>query len=169
MARLSLLLLRAGCRLAALWLLGTAGAAFAAPPHMALEVELDPATRHFHASARLASERLPDFVLHPGLAISRATVDGVAVAPADLQHLAPAAGEHRFAIEYGGTLPPLPAIRQQSPNPGSFYAAPQGSYLAPEARWYPDPGVPFTYTLTLKLPRGQKGLVPGRQLREYDS
>ena len=159
---------RAGWRLAALWLM--AGAALAAPPHLELEVELDPATRRFQASARLTSDRLPDFALHPRLAISRATVDGVAVAPADLPRLAPAAGDRRFAIDYAGTLPPLPTgAQQQSGNPASFYAAPEGSYLAPEARWYPDPGVAFTYTLKLKLPAGQKGLAPGRQVREDDA
>ena len=50
-----------------------------------------------------------------------------------------------------------------------LYAAAEGSYLAPEARWYPDPGTGFTYTVKLKLPAGQKGLVPGRQLREGEA
>jgi aminopeptidase N len=169
MARLPFLLVRAGWWLAALGLVLAARAALAAPPHLELEVELDPASRRLQASASLTSDRLPDFTLHPRLAISRATVDGVAIAPADLRRLAPAAGERRFLIEYAGTLPPLPSGPQQSANPGSFYAAAEGSYLAPEARWYPDPGVPFTYTLRLKLPPGQKGLAPGRQVREYEA
>ena len=165
MLRHPLPLVRAGCRLAALWLLVMAHAAVAAAPHLDLEVELDPASRRLQASARLTSDRLPDFALHPRLAISRVTMDGVTVAPAALRHLAPAPGEHRFTIDYAGTLPPLPAGGQQSANPASFYAAPEGSYLAPEARWYPDPGVAFTYTVKLTLPAGQQGLAPGRQLR----
>ena len=169
MACLPHLLFRAGWWLAALCLLVAARAALAAPPHLELEVELDPASRRLQARASLTSDRLPDFALHPRLAISRATVDGVAVAPAELRRLAPAAGARKFSIAYAGTLPPLPTGPQQSANPGSFYAAPEGSYLAPEARWYPDPGVAFTYTLKLKLPPGQKGLAPGRQLREVEA
>jgi aminopeptidase N len=158
--------LRAGRWLAALWLLAAAAMATAAPPHLDLEIELDPATRRLQASVRMTSDRLPDFALHPRLSIVRATVDGVAVEPAALRRLAATRGERRFTLDYAGTLPALPTPQQQSPNPGSFYAAPEGSYLAPEARWYPDPGVAFTYALKLKLPAGQKGLAPGRQLRE---
>jgi len=170
MARLPHLLARWGCRIAALWLLVASTAALASPPHLDVEVQLDPTSRHLQASARLKSDRLPDFTLHPGLAISRATVDGVAVAPAQLGQLAPAGAERLFVIEYSGTLPTLPSGQeQQSANPGTFYAAPEGSYLAPEAGWYPDPGAAFTYTLKLKLPRGQKGLVPGRLMREIDA
>ncbi|GAB3645435.1 M1 family metallopeptidase [Ramlibacter alkalitolerans] len=167
MAHPSTAFLRAACWLAALWLLATTGAAWAAAPHMELEVELDPPTRRLHAIARLTSERVPELALHPRLAIARATVDGVAIDPAQLRRTA--AGEHRYAFEYAGTLPPLPARQAQSANPASFYAAPEGSYLAPEARWYPDPGVPFTYALKLTLPAGQKGLVPGRQLRASEN
>ncbi len=144
-------------------------AAIAAPPHLELEVALDPATRQLRARVVLTSERPPDVALDPRLAISRATVDGVPVAPARLGSLALASGEHRFAFDYAGTLPTPPAVpRQQSPNPGSFYAGPEGSYLGPEARWYPDPGAAFTYALKLALPAGQKGLVPGRQLRDSE-
>ncbi|MEJ8840243.1 M1 family metallopeptidase [Ramlibacter sp. AN1133] len=169
MARVSPPLLRAGCWLAALWLLLAARAALAAVPHMELEVQLDPATRRLQATARLTSDQVPDLALHPRLAIARASVDGVAVAIAQVRHLASAPGEHRYVIEYAGTLPPLPAREQQSPNPASFYASPEGSYLAPEAGWYPDPGAPFTYALKLTLPAGQKGLVPGRQLRASEA
>jgi aminopeptidase N len=156
-------------RLTLLVLLLAAGAAQAATPHLDLEVELDPVSRRLQASARLTSERPPDIALHPRLAISRVTVDGVALAPADVARLAPARGERRFLIEYAGTLPPLPASPQPSANPASFYAAAEGSYLAPGARWYPDPGTGFTYTVKLKLPADQKGLVPGRQLREGEA
>jgi aminopeptidase N len=169
MARIPLSIVRAGCWLAALWLLLAAGAARAAVPHMELEVTLDPATRHLHATARLTSEHAPELALHPRLAIARASVDGIVVPPAKVRERAARPGGHRFVIEYAGTLPPLPAREQQSANPASFYAATEGSYLAPEARWYPDPGVPFTYALKLSLPAGQKGLAPGRQLRAAEA
>ncbi|HET8745947.1 MAG TPA: M1 family aminopeptidase [Ramlibacter sp.] len=170
MARLSHRLLRAGCWLALAWLLLAALPARAAVPHLELEIELDPATRRLQASARLTSERVPDFALHPQLALARVGMDGKAVPLASLQRLAPAPGEHRFTIEYAGTLPPLPERTQpSSANPASLYAAAEGSYLAPEAGWYPDPGVPFTYTVKLRLPAGQKGLVPGRQVRANET
>lgn len=169
MARSFPLLLRAAGRLAALSFLLATAAARAAVPHMDLEVELDPATRRLQATAHLTSERVPELALQTRLAIARVTVDGVAVATGQLRRLAPAPGEHRYTIEYAGTLPALPARAQPSANPASFYAAPEGSYLAPEAGWYPDPGVPFTYRVTLRLPAGQKGLVPGRQLRASET
>jgi len=170
MAHLSHRWLRAGCWLALAWLLFAAGAARAAVPHLELEVELDPASRRLQASARLTSERVPDFALHPRLALTHVSMDGKALALNALKGLAPAPGEHRFTIDYAGTLPPLPDRAQQpSANPAAFYAATEGSYLAPEAGWYPDPGLPFTYTVRLKLPAGQKGLVPGRQLRAAEA
>jgi aminopeptidase N len=170
MLRPALLLLRAGLALAAVAMLARAAAAPAPAAHLDLDVQLDPSTRQLRAAAVLASDRLPDFALAPGLAITRARVDGVAVAPAELSQLRVRPGRHRIAIDYAGMLPPLPqAGAAQDPNPGSLYASSEGSYLAPEARWYPDPGVPFTYAVKLSLPAGQKGLVPGRQLREGEA
>lgn len=146
------------------WL--AAHAALAAVPHLHLDVRLDPAVRRLQVRAQVTGERAPGLDLHQTLAVSRVTIDGVAVAPAQLRGFRGRPGAHRFVIEYAGTLPALPAPDQRSPNPDSLYASPEGSYLAPEAQWYPDPGRPFTYTVTVSLPAGQKGLVPGRQLRE---
>ena len=166
MSHVPLSWLRAGACLTALCLL-LLGRAAAATPHMDVEVELDPGSRRLQAHVRLTSEQVPDFRLHPLLQVSRATIDGVAVDPASLPRLDRAGRARRFTLSYAGTLPALPAQqRSGSANPASFYASPEGSYLAPEARWYPEPGAPFTYTLKLRLPAGQKGLAPGRQLRE---
>jgi hypothetical protein len=48
-------------------------------------------------------------------------------------------------------------------------AAPEGSFLPGAALWHPDPGRPFSYRVTLALPPGQKGLVPGDLLKEAET
>jgi len=157
---------RPGHWLAWLLLLVVLRAAHAAPAHLELDISLDPERRSIRVGATLtATEGTPDFRLHPRFAISSASVDGRPVAVADLRRLPPTAGTpRRYAVEYAGTLPPLPdGLQRQSPNPAALYATPDGTYLAPEARWYPDPGAAFSYTVRLSLPAGQKGLVPGRQ------
>jgi len=164
--------LPAALRLAlALSLLIALPAAWAAPAHLELELRLDPQQRVLRASATLTTTgAAPDFRMHPGLAITSASVDGRPVAVEELRRMAPpGAAPRRYRVEYAGTLPPLPAAQQaRGPDPAPLYASADGSYLAPGARWYPDPGEPFTYRVKLSLPAGQKGLVPGRQTSERE-
>ena len=147
----------------------------AAPPHLALEVTLDPTTRAFHAKAELTTAAgPPQLKLDPLFSVSRVTLNGVEMPVAGLADAAPtpplprAAGQalQRYKMVYSGTLPALPKSDQRdSLVQAALYASPEGSYLSPGAGWYPDPGVPFTYSLKLSLPAGQKGLAPGRQKR----
>ncbi len=146
-----------------------------APPHLQLDIALDPATRQLSAAAELrvysASLQL---ALAPGLRVSRLLVDGRARdLPAavdgriDLTLGSP--GPHRIRLNYGGQLAPLPELDHR----GVLARLPpmadaRGSYLPASSGWYPDPGVPFTYRLGLQLPKGQKGLVPGRLVREAE-
>lgn len=148
----------------------------AAPPHLALEVTLDPDTRAFHARAELTTAAgPPQLQLNPLFNVSRVTLNGAAMPAAgspdsgrspSLPQAAAAATPQRFSMAYSGTLPALPKSDQRGPPvQAALFASPEGSYLSPGAGWYPDPSVPFTYTLKLSLPAGQKGLAPGRQKR----
>lgn len=138
-------------------LLSLATLAHSAIPHLELQVTLDPGTRVLQARAQLtvAGSERPPLSLDPLFKVSRASWD---------------AGAHRLSVEYAGTLPPLPASQQRNaPERADLFASPDGSYLAPNTGWYPDPGVPFTYRIDLSLPAGQKGLAPGTQQRMSDS
>ncbi|MCM2252333.1 MAG: hypothetical protein NDJ19_08235 [Ramlibacter sp.] len=161
-------------RCAGLIVLLALSAAQAAPPHLDLDIALDPYTGALRAKAALTtSAGAPDLALAPQFKVSRLTLNGRAVAhAADLARALKrqqSGAPRRIGLEYSGTLPPLPDPRRNSPNPGGLYASAAGTYLSPGARWYPDPGVPFTFRLRLSLPPGQKGLAPGRQLRQSDS
>lgn len=150
--------------------------AHAAPPHLALEITLDPNTRTFNARAELTTAAgPPQLQLNPLFTVSRVTLNGVALPVAGStdsgskaalpQASAPETPQH-FSMAYSGTLPALPKSDQRNASvQAALFASPEGSYLSPGAGWYPDPGVPFTYTLKLSLPAGQKGLAPGSQQR----
>ncbi len=130
-----------------------AGPAKAAEPELVLEVHLDPATRAFSAVAELAAApAAPRYGLHKSLAV----------------HKAEKTPAGRTRIEYGGTLPALdPAIDHRAvlqALPPMASAA--GSFLPAGSGWYPAPEAPFTYRVELHVAGGQKGVVPGRLLRE---
>jgi aminopeptidase N len=147
--------------------------AAAGPPHLNLEVTLDPATRKFEAKADLTTTERLDLSLDPLFKVSRLTVNGEDVPVArEVPSLPPAAAgaPQHLRMEYSGTLPAVPEGQQRnSPNPAALFASPEGSYLSAGAGWYPDPGVPFTYRVRLSLPAGQKALTPGKQIRQQES
>ncbi|MFC5302570.1 M1 family metallopeptidase [Azospira restricta] len=152
--------------------------AAAATPQLDLDVRLDPATRAFAATARLAESEptrsLAGFALAPNFEITALSVDGRAVPPvatprAGRQWVRLPAGTKRAEIAYRATLAPLQALDHrevlQSRAPT---ADPDGSFLPAVAGWYPDPGELFSYRVALALPAGQKGLTPGELVHERD-
>ncbi|MFZ0107356.1 MAG: M1 family aminopeptidase, partial [Thiobacillus sp.] len=149
--------------------------AAAAPPHLEIDIELDPATRKLVATATMDVEgKAQAFSLAPGLSVTQVLVDGRPQAlpqstdgriHIDLGSNA----RHQLRLNYQGQLAPLPDLDHR----GVLGRLPpmadtQGSYLPAGSGWYPDPGEPFSYRLRLQLPAGQKGLVPGTLLRESD-
>jgi hypothetical protein len=157
--------------------LPNAALASASPPHLELDIELDPATRQLMATTTMKVEgNAQTFCLAPGLRLTQVLVDGVPQTPPrasakdgryrlDLG----GAGSHRIHLAYQGQLAPLPDLDHR----GVLARLPpmadiQGSYLPAGSGWYPDPGMPFSYRLRLQLPAGQKGLVPGTLVRESD-
>jgi aminopeptidase N len=156
-----------------LFLLLALPCAAAGPPHLNLEVTLDPTTRKFEAKADLTTTERLDLSLGPLFKVSRITVNGVNVPVAQEPPLPPPAADgasQRLRMEYSGTLPALPEGQQRnSANAAALFASPEGSYLSAGAGWYPDPGAPFTYRVRLSLPAGQKALTPGKQIRQQET
>ena len=139
----------------------------AAEPDLALEVELDPASREFSAVAEL---RRPAgefrFALHESLSVRGARGGPAANGWREWTVELPASGKAR--VEYAGRLPPLDrsldhrAVLQALPP----MASPQGSFLGSSSGWYPAPARTFTYRVRMTLHGAQKGLVAGRLLSE---
>jgi aminopeptidase N len=152
-----------------------AALAAAPPPHLELDIDLDPATRQLVANTTLTVEGDKQILsLAPGMTLTALVVDGRPRAlPANpsgsLRIDLGGPGRHQLQLGYRGQLAPLPDLDHR----GVLARLPpmadlQGSYLPAGSGWYPDPGKPFSYRLRLQLPAGQKGLVPGTLVRESD-
>jgi len=141
----------------------------AAPAQLELDVALDPGTRALRVEATLHAERAVTVMLHEGLSITAATVDGEPVAvqagptAQGVRSWRLARTGRQLHIVYEGTLAPLDrradhrrVLRALPP-----MAAPEGSFLPAGSAWYPTPGGLFTYRVRLSLPAGQRGLVAG--------
>ena len=141
-------------------------------PRLDLDIRLDPATRQFSATARLADDAgLKGFVLAPEFEITSIAVDGkTAKLPRFQGHYRVPGGGKRIEIAYRAMLEPLAALdHRQALADRTPVASPEGSFLPAASRWYPDTGTPFTYRVAVNLPAGQKGLVEGDLIKESDS
>ncbi|NWG30739.1 MAG: M1 family peptidase [Rhodocyclaceae bacterium] len=137
-----------------------------AMPHLELEVRLDPATRQFSAQATLSDPQgLKGVHLGQEFEITELKLDDQ---PAKSRRWRD--GTRKIEIAYRGTLKPTPALdhREVLAQRGGT-ASPEGSFLPASSGWYPDPGALFTHRVTLHLPAGQKGLVPGTLVEESDT
>jgi hypothetical protein len=149
--------------------------AFSAAPHMTLSVDLDPATRRLSAVAELVAGGDVVFPLYPGLEVQSALIDDHAAAV-----VAVSRGEGRkiwrvaarpgakLRIQYAGLLPALDPNLDYRSVLGSLppMTSPKGTFLPAGSAWYPQPGAAFAYTVKLRLPASQRGLVPGRLVSE---
>ena len=151
------------------------GTVRAAPPSfdLDLDVELDPATRRFHAVATVApAARDFRFELHESLRVTTASADGKTVGvvaagregPISAWRVRMPAGTARLRLEYRGTLPALDrdldergVLRGLPP-----MASEDGSFLSAAGAWYPQPAALFSYKVTVSVPGDQRALVPGR-------
>jgi aminopeptidase N len=149
--------------------------ALAGAAHLDLEVRIDPASRVIEATAELKIPGNVRFELNRAFEIRSASVDG---APSAVE-LEGSDGERNIwyvhgsdgatlRIDYGGTLPALDQSLDYREVLAETRAmvSPEGSFLPVASSWYPAPDGPFTYSVRLSLPRGQRGLVPGRLVGE---
>ena len=144
---------------------------------IALDVVLDPASRSLQVEAELRpTERDFRFVLHAELRIASAEVDGKALRVESAggrgevrawRIRLPAEGVLR--MRYGGTLPALDAgldhreVLQGMPP----MAAQGGTFLSAGSAWYPRPAEVFSYRVDVRVPGGQRVVVPGRLVAEH--
>ena len=144
---------------------------------IALDVVLDPASRSLQVEAELRpTERDFRFVLHAELRIASAEVDGKALRVESVggrgevrawRIRLPAEGVLR--MRYGGTLPALDAgldhreVLQGMPP----MAAQDGTFLSAGSAWYPRPAEVFSYRVDVRVPGGQRVVVPGRLDAEH--
>jgi aminopeptidase N len=156
-------------------LLGVASV-FAAPD-LVLDVNLDPQTRQFKASAELrASAGNFRFLLHESLRVTEATAGGQSAridqsgGPAGYRQwtIAGLRVGQSLVVHYAGQLPPLERNRDHRSVLGGMppMAAPEGSFLASGSGWYPRPADLFSYRANLSVPNGQRALVAGNRIAE---
>jgi aminopeptidase N len=148
--------------------------------HHDLAVRLEPATRQLVVEDTIAVQgtTIIDFTLASRFAVERVLLDGVAVAVVPQ----PAQGHRNrwrvpldssprprtLRVRYQGRLEPLPAADHRDVLRGLPPMADlRGSFLPGGTGWYPEIGsAPFTYQVSLDVPAGQRGLVPGRLVGE---
>jgi len=178
---------RLGLTLLLLLTVGVTRQACASHPSSVVEVQHDlrivlhPATRELQAEDTLttAGNSIVDLVLPAQFEIDQFTLNGQPVAPSadtdseGLTHWRLAGegtGTQRIFLRYHGQLATLPDTDHR----GTLQGLPpmadvRGSFLPGGTGWYPQiQGRTFSYRLTLELPAGQRGLVPGRLIAETD-
>lgn len=142
-----------------------------------LDVELDPHTRALRVDdvLQLRGTGAVEVSLDAGLHIAEATLDGHPLGEGRRRgalrvHHVDLSGVHRLHLRYEGKVAPLAQTDHRGTLEGLVpMADARGSYLPAGTGWYPMVGeAPLRYRLTLRLPPGQRGLVPGRQLEESD-
>ena len=145
----------------------------AAMPRLELDLRLDPVARRLEAAAVLGDTRgLAAVTLSREAEIIALAADGKPQAipvdrSTDVLRLPRGTRELRvrYRLVLAATGNPdhrqVLAVRRPA-------ASAEGSFLPAGSGWYPDPGVLFSYRAAVRLPAGQKGLVPGRLLAEQD-
>ena len=170
-----------GAALAAAWMaIAPPDARAAQSLHHDLAVRLDPGSRELFVEDTIDVQGSDDvvFTLARRFTVEQVLVDGVQVSsepqPAHAQRnawwipLGHARPTHAVTVRYRGRLDPLPAADHREVLHGlPPMADVRGSFLPGGTGWYPELGTAsFTYRLSLDLPAGQRGLVPGRLIDE---
>ena len=143
-----------------------------------LDVRLDPGTRSLQVSDTVAlrGSAKVEVGLRADYRVETATLDGRPLAETrrrgDLRiYELTLTGSHRLHLRYTGAVARLVDTDHRGTLGGlAPMAGERGSYLPAGSGWYPMVGdAPARYALTLRLPAGQRGLSPGRQVEESDT
>jgi aminopeptidase N len=159
-----------------------AGASCAQPQHPYLELlfDFEPGTRRVSAEATLTVNTggLFTFNLAQRLFVESAQLDG---APLGVQRIESDAAVRRFEIwlpeerrprtmriRYRGTLPPLEQVGPYRDASGYTppMGSPDGSFFPAGSGWYPHPGVPFSWRVTVRTPLQHVAVAPGAPIEE---
>lgn len=154
--------------------------------HHDLTVRLDPETRELAADDTLTFTGNGEIALalSAEFSIEAAALDNQALSlqPSDARRtnglpywtikLGDEPAAHTLTLRYRGKLAPLESAMDHrdvlGPLPAMAGAA--ASYLPPSSGWYPlVEAATFTYRLRLALPADQRGLAPGRLIKEKQS
>jgi hypothetical protein len=143
-----------------------------------LSVELDPGTRMLRVADSIAlhGEGPVEIGLSAHYRIELASFDGAPLGSGRIRgdlriYDISLRGTHRLELRYAGEVAPLVQTDHRGTLQGlQPMAGEEGSYLPAGSGWYPMIGdAPMRYRLTLRLPAGQRGLVAGRQVEEFES
>ncbi|MDP1526940.1 MAG: M1 family aminopeptidase [Rhodocyclaceae bacterium] len=158
------------------WLLLLVWPVFAwAVPQLELNIQLDPASRHFAASGVLRDVRdLSGFHLSRDFEVTELKANGVSIPPrrrlASADFFSLPSGTRRVELRYRAKLAPTLSLdHRQVLRQRAATASPEGSFLPASSGWYPRAAEFFHYRLTLELPAGQKGLVAGNLKSEQQT
>lgn len=141
--------------------------------HHDLTVALDPDRHQIRARdvVTLKGQGVVAFALAKGLHLVELRIDGQKASPWGRQDqwlikLPPGEAAHEIAMEYGGSLPGLPRDAAR-PSYGAPVLDPQGSYLPPDAGWYPLFDVErITFKLTVESRDPHVAVAPGHLAEE---
>jgi aminopeptidase N len=144
-----------------------------------IELRIDPHTRELCGTSRIAIELgVPGEVrLGERFQVDSMTMDGRAMPShttggVRIWSLGTAAKSRTVEVRWHGRLEPLDVslehratLTASAPVSGT-----QGTFLPARALWYPQmPGLIQGYRLSIDLPGGQRGIVPGRLIDEHES
>ncbi len=152
----------------------------AAPFAYDITVHIDPATRVLSGTGAITIEpgRPVTLVLARRFEVERFTVDGKpAAAPRTtgsllVWSLGAARSVRRIEVRWHGLLEPLDTSldHRQTLSAALPVTGAAGTFLPAAGAWYPQQrGLLPNYRVTLDLPQGQRGLVPGRLVDEMES
>lgn len=146
-----------------------------AAPQLRLEAKLTPETQQLEVKALLEDgEGLGGFYLNPGFKPQGIKLDdkgeAVEVKADHRGWYSLPEGSKKVELSYQAKLEPLsPLDHRQVLSNRKAVAGTEGSFLPAASGWYPTPEGLFTWNLSIELPAGQKGLVPGNRTSEMDS
>ena len=152
----------------------------AAPVAYDITVRIDPATREFSGTGTITVEpgRPVELILARRFEVERITVDGKpAGSPRTTDSLlvwslGTARTARRIDVRWHGLLAPLDTSLDhlQTLSAAMPVTGAEGTYLPATGAWYPrERGLLANYRVTLDLPQGQRGLVPGRLVNETET
>lgn len=145
--------------------------------HLDLAVAIDPVARSLQGTGMLVVPPGPDriVVLDRRFEMADLRLDGKALVPASGRSgawiLPAATGARRVALRWHGTLDRVDGSidHRETLTALAPVTGPEGTFAPAGANWYPNvEGMPASWHVTLALPAGQRGLVPGRLTNEHD-
>ncbi|MCW5622179.1 MAG: hypothetical protein KIS79_13820, partial [Burkholderiales bacterium] len=165
-----------------LTLLHSASARDTAPLHVEhdISVDLDPHTRQLRVedNVMLRGQGRVEITLSARYHVEHASIDGRALSRSGVRDdlhtyevMLSGEADQRLHLQYSGRLAALTHTDHRGTLQGlQPMAGEAGSYLPAGTGWYPQVGdALMRYRLALRLPAGQRGLVPGRLLEESET